>query len=350
MTPSTPTSEASVSGQTKPLLIATEEAFATWEYIETYLWLAGRSEAVGLRYPAIMLSRPDIQERLTNIDLRLADMDEHGVDVHLLSLTSPGVQVFDADLGAAIARRTNDALAALIQLHPQRLCGLAAIAPQDPEGAAAEIERAIGDLGLNGIIINSHTHGEFLDDPKFWPIFDAAVRHRAPIYLHPTFPPDNMVKPYERYGMAGAIWGFGAETSLHAVRMVLGGVFDHYPDLQIVLGHMGEALSFWFLRLDLMHKKLMAHRNLPPNMVKLKRLPSEYIRSNFHFTTSGMYWDDLLEFTLKAMGIERILFSIDYPFETSKPSVDFIRQIPMSDNNKKLIMADNAIKLFGIRR
>jgi len=331
------------------VIIATEEAFATSEFLDTYLDFAAARQNEGMLFAASVLSRPGMRDRLTDIDVRLAEMDAHGTDMHLMSLTSPGVQVFDPDLGTALAIRVNNEMAALIRQHPNRLAGLAAIAPQDPRRAAAEIERAMGDLGFNGIIINSHTQGEFLDDRKFWPIFDAAVKHRAPIYLHPTFPPDTMIEPYVRYGLNGAIWGFGAETSLHAVRLVMSGVFDRYPELQIVLGHMGEALPYWFLRLDLQYQKQIARQQHPPGMVKLNRMPSDYFRSNFHFTTSGMYWNDLLEFAIKTMGAERIMFSIDYPYEPSTRSTEWIKQIPVSPQDKDRIMSGNAIKLFQIR-
>lgn len=276
-----------VQAAAKLPLIATEEAFATPEFLKAFLDFAASSTNRGVRYAAELLARPALQSKLTDMEVRLAEMDANGVDWHLASLVSPGVQVFDADQGSALASQVNDALAAHIRRHPGRLCGLAAIAPQDPERAAGEIGRAMTELGLNGIIINSHTHGEFLDDPKYAPIFAAAVRYKAPIYLHPTFPPDEMIKPFEHYNMTGAIWGFGAETSLHAVRMILGGVFDRHPDLQVVLGHMGEALPYWFFRLDLMYRKLLARADQAPGMVRLARAPSEYVRSNFHFTTSG---------------------------------------------------------------
>jgi 5-carboxyvanillate decarboxylase len=329
-------------------VIATEEAFATAEYLDTFLKVASNSPHEGIRYAAMHMTRPDVQKPLTDIEARLADMDAHGVDMHLLSLTSPGVQVFDADLATELAARSNDELVAWIRKYSKRFCGLAAVAPQDPKRAAAEIERAIGHLGLNGVIINSHTNGEFLDDAKFFPIFEAAVKHRAPIYIHPTFPPPEMIKPFERYGMHGAIWGFAAECGLHAVRLVLGGVFDRFPDLQIVLGHMGEGLPYWLFRLDNMYAKTITHKNQPPGVVRLNRLPSEYIRSNFHLTTSGMFWNDVLEFAIKTMGIDRVIFAIDYPYETSKMATEFINNAPLSPADKALVLSRNAQKLFNI--
>ena len=338
----------SSGGGSKPRMIAIEEAFATREFLDHLLKSAASSPYEGVRYAAMVMSRPAVADRLTSIDVRLADMDAHGVDMHVVALSSPGVQVFEPKFATALATKVNDELAGWKRKYPKRFACLAAIAPQDPKAAAEEIDRAIGDLGLNGIIINSHTNGEFLDDPKFWPILEAAVKHRAAIYLHPTFPSPAMVKPYERYGMHGAVWGFAAECGLHAMRMVLGGVFDHFPELQIVLGHGAEGLPYWFYRMDLVHTATMAFASQPPGMVHLKRKPSEYVKSNIHLATSGMCWDDVLLFGIKAMGVERVMFAIDYPYESSKVAADFIRNAPLSEKDRALVLSGNAERLFKI--
>ena len=208
--------------------------------------------------------------------------------MHFLGITGPGPQAFDAKLGTKLSIIANDTLAAAIARHSARFAGLAAVAPQDPAAAAREIHRAINTLGLGGVIINSHTHGEYLDDPKFWPIFEAAVAVDAPNYLHPTFPADSMIEPYSHYGMMGALWGFGADTSLYAVRMIMGGVFDSFPTLKIVLGHMGEAIPFWLGRLDNRYQNILRRGGLEPlGLKKLERLPSEYFRTNFWMTPAG---------------------------------------------------------------
>jgi 2,3-dihydroxybenzoate decarboxylase len=329
-------------------LIATEEAFATTEYIDAFLAVASTSESAGVRYAARMIAHQQTAQKLCDIELRMAEMDAGGVDVHLMSLVSPGVQIFDADRATHLATKINDDMAALIRRHPDRLAGLGAIAPQDPIRAAAEIDRAINVLGLNGVIINSHTSGEFLDDTKFEPILAAAQKHRAPIYIHPTFPPDAMIKPFERYEIHGALWGFAAECGLHAVRMVLGGVFDRFPNLQVVLGHMGEGVPYFLFRLDNIYQMLMSHTPRPPGMLALKRKPSDYIKSNIHITTSGMFWPDLLDFAIKAVGPEQILFAVDYPFESSRAASDFIVKSPISATDKTRIASGNAERLFRI--
>ena len=329
-------------------LIATEEAFATPEYIDAFLAVASTSQSAGVRYAAHMIAHQQTAQRLCDVELRLADMAAGGIATHLMSLVSPGVQIFEPDRASALAMKINDEMASLIRRHPNKLAGLAAIAPQAPAEAAAEIDRAINVLGLSGVIINSHTNGEFLDDAKFEPILAAAQQHHAPIYIHPTFPPDGMIKPFDRYEIHGALWGFAAECGLHAVRMVLGGVFDRFPDLQVVLGHMGEGLPYFLFRLDNIYQMLMSQTAPPPGMLALKRKPSEYIKTNMHITTSGMFWPDLLDFAIKAVGPEHILFAVDYPFESSRAASDFIVKAPISAEDKTRITSGNAERLFRI--
>lgn len=330
-------------------LIATEEAFAPPEYIADFLKLTESVDTAVSRYLAIYYRRAEAVRQLTDLDYRLAEMDAHGVDMHLLSITGPGVQAFDAARGTALAIAANDMLAEAITRHPTRFAGLGAIAPQDSAAAAREVERVMGKLGLGGIIINSHTHGEYLDDPKFWPIFEAAVAHDAPVYLHPTFPSDAMIGPYSDYGMMGALWGFGADTSLHAVRMIMGGVFDAFPKLKIVLGHLGEAIPFWLGRLDNRYQNIVRRGGLEPlGMKRLERLPSEYFRSNFWITTSGMMTNEPLEFCLKQFGADRMMFAVDYPYEQTAEAVPFIRNAPLGDEDMRKITHATAETLFGI--
>ena len=331
-------------------LIATEEAFAPREYVDEYLKLSDRLDSAASRYLAIYYRKAEMVRQLTDLDYRLDEMDRFGVDMHLIGITGPGVQAFDAKLGTELAVIANDTLAAAIARHPTRFAGLAAIAPQDPAAAAREVDRAIGKLNLNGIIINSHTNGEYLDDPKFWPIFEAAVAHDTPIYLHPTFPADSMIEPYSKYGMMGALWGFGADTSLHAVRMIMGGVFDAFPKLKIVLGHLGEAIPFWLDRLDNRYHNILRRGGLEPlGMKQLERLPSDYFRTNFWVTTSGMMTNPPLQFCLDMFGPERVLFAIDYPYEQTAEAVPFIAAAPLDDAARRRVTHANAEALFRIQ-
>ena len=330
-------------------LIATEEAFATIEYIDEYLKLTEHLDTKPAQYLSIYYRQAETVRQLTDIDSRLAEMDAFGVDLHLLGIAAPGVQAFDASLGTELAALANETLARAIARHPTRFAGLTAIAPQDPAAAAREVIRGMRELGLNGVIINSHTHGKYLDDPKFWPIFEAAVACDAPIYIHPTFPSDEMIKPYQDYGMMGALWGFGADASVHVVRMIMGGVFDAFPTLKLVLGHLGEGMAFWLDRLDNRYANIVRRGGLARlGMKQLDRPPSEYFRSNFYMTTSGMNTDPPLRFCLDMFGPDRIMFAIDYPYEQTADAVPFIRAAPLDDDARRRITHQNAEALFRI--
>jgi 2,3-dihydroxybenzoate decarboxylase/5-carboxyvanillate decarboxylase len=213
---------------------------------------------------------------------RLRDMDANGVDMQLLSLTAPGVQLFDADTATELATLANDRLAEIIARQPLRFAGLASFAPHSPRRAVREMERAVNELKLNGFVVNSHTNNEYLDEPKYWPLLEAAEALDRCIYIHPRGPSDQLSGPMRDYGMFAALWAYGVEVSTHAVRLVLSGVFDRYPRLKICLGHMGEAVHFWSWRLDFMSER--AQRAGAP---RLQLKPSEYLRRNFVITTSG---------------------------------------------------------------
>lgn len=330
-------------------LIATEEAFAPQEYLDEYLKMTKNVDTPVARYLGIYYKKPEFVQQLTDMDYRLGIMDQHAVDMHLLSITGPGVQAFDATLGSELAMLTNDKLAAIIAKHPTRFAGLAALAPQAPERAALEVERAMTQLKLNGLIINSHTHGEFLDDPKFWPIFEAAVASDATIYLHPSFPADSMIEPYTKYGMMGALWGFQAECSLHVVRMILGGVFDQFPTLRIVLGHLGEGLPYWLSRLDNRYQNILNRGGLQAlGMKKLARLPSDYFKTNFYVTTAGMNAKAPFDYCVNLLGAERVLFAVDFPYEQTGEATDFIRGAHASPEILRQICSGNAEQLFKI--
>lgn len=272
---------------------------------------------------------------------RLAIMDANGVDMHLLSLTSPGVQLFSPDIAVALARIANDRLAETICRHPTRFAGLATIAPHVPAEAAKEIERAVGTLKLNGVMINSHTFDEYLDDEKFLPIFEAAVAMNAPIYIHPRAPSSGMAAPFMKHNLETAIWGYGAETGLHALRLIVSGLFDRFPTLKIVLGHMGEGLPFWLWRIDFMH-------GASGDRKKLGKRPSEIFRDNFCITTSGMNWPLALDFCRQAVGPQNIMWAIDYPYQDTRGATQFMNAVVMADSEKRMIFSGNAERVFGI--
>lgn len=280
-------------------------------------------------------------------DERLRTMEEDGVAMHVLSLTVPGVQLFEPALASSLARETNDILHDVIARRPDRFAGLACLAPQDPTGAPREMERAIKSLGLNGFIINSHTNNEYLDQPKFWPILEAAEALGAPIYLHPRAPARTMSDPFNSYGMMGALWGFQAETGLHAVRLILSDVFARFPRLQIALGHMGESIPYNLWRLDYMSAAGRARRADPSSRAML---PSEIFKRNFTITTSGVEHPPVLRYALEVVGADNIMFAIDWPFQPSRPAVTFMNEVDIPDADKAKIFYGNAERIFGLRK
>lgn len=322
--------------------IAVEETFSIPEIIDAIEKLLAIHPEKDLGTAKALKFVPGIntiKERLIDLDdHRIKEMDKAGVDVALLSLWSPGVQLFDKQQAIELAELANDRLTEAIKRHPNRYGGLITIAPQDPQKAAQEIERGITRLHLNGVLINSHTNGEFLDNKKFWPVFEAAVAHKVPIYLHPRTPPESMYKAFADYTMDGAMWGFALESSTHVLRMILGGVFDEFPELKIVLGHMGEGIPYWLSRIDTISSRDR----------KTKRAPSEYFLDNFSITTSGMSWDPVLEFNLKVLGPERIMFAVDYPYVSYDASVRWMDKAPISQVHREMIYHKNAERIFNL--
>jgi len=335
--------------------IATEEAFATRDQLDGFRkLLAGGYDDPGFKslwgfYLGSQSPRARfIIERLQNTGSeRIADMDASGIDMQVLSLTSPGVQVFDAATANALATSSNDELAAAVARYPTRYVGLAACAPQDPRAAAKEIERGVNQLGLRGVIINSHTQGERLDDPKFWDIFAAAEALDVPVYLHPNAPPRDMIGPYLEAGLDGAVFGFQAETGLHLLRIIVAGVFDRFPKLKMIVGHCGEALPFWLYRIDYMHRAQVA-ANRYPHMVKLKRTPGEYLRDNVYVTNSGVAWAPAIMLCHQVMGPEHTLYAMDYPYQYLPSEVTVSDELPMSDADKMKYFQTNAERLFKL--
>ncbi|MBN9516662.1 MAG: amidohydrolase [Alphaproteobacteria bacterium] len=332
--------------------IAVEEAFVTPEIMaQWHVVLAGGNVEPGFAKmgETILAQTPankPLDDHLLDIGAgRIAHMDSLGIDMHILSLTSPGVQVFETALATRLAAESNDALAAAVKAYPTRFAGLAAIAPQDPAAAAREMERAVRKLGLCGVIINSHTMGEYLDAPKFRPIFEAAEALDMPIYLHPREPAPSMVTPYLDYGLFFATWGFAAETALHAMRLIMSGTFDRFPKLKIVLGHMGEGLPFWLQRIDnryLLELKIGATD-------KLAKMPSQYFLDNFVITTAGVTSMPALRLSLDVLGVERILFAADFPYEDDAEAVRFMDSAAVTEAERKQIYETNAQRVFKLK-
>jgi len=338
------------------LRIATEEAFATPEILAAWREMldAGSVDDPGFRslwgfYLTSDAERPRLlRERLVDLgERRLADMDATGIDRQIISLTAPGPQIFDAAGGSAMATLANDQLAQACRRHPDRFSGLTAIAPQDLKGAVAEIERGARSLGFNGVIINSHTHDEYLDDPKFWPIFEVAEALDTPIYLHPNTPSRGLIGPMLEAGLDGAIFGFGVETGMHLLRMIVAGVFDRFPGLKFVVGHLGEALPFWLSRLDYMHAATVRSRRYA-QMTELEARPSDYLRRNVWVTSSGMAWAPAIMFTREVLGGDRVLYAMDYPYQYVAAEVTAQDELPLSPEEKKAFFQTTAERVFRL--
>jgi 5-carboxyvanillate decarboxylase len=277
---------------------------------------------------------------------RLRAMDEASIDMQVLSLSFPGVEALDPSDATSMAKEVNDELFTVVKRYPEKFAGFAAIAPQVPETAAHELERAVKKLGFKGAMINSHIRGEYLDDRKYWVIFERAEELGVPLYLHPRQPSPDMIKPYLTYPqLATAAWGFAAETGLHAMRLICSGVFDKYPGLKIILGHLGEALPLWLWRLD--SRWIVGEGKGPPGLLAKKK-PSQYIKDNFYVTTSGMFWQPPLQCCYSALGPDRILFAVDHPYESSKEAVEFMDAASVCDSDKEKIYHLNAEKLLRL--
>jgi uncharacterized protein len=274
---------------------------------------------------------------------RIAEMDAAGIDMQVLSLNSPGVEQLDAAEAVPLAREANDFAAEAARRHPTRFAGFATIPTAAPEKAAAELERTVREHRFKGALINGHHRGRYLDDKFFAPILECAVALDVPIYVHPTQPPPAVVEasyagfsPEVSFMFANAGWGWHIETAVHVLRLVLGGVFDRYPKLQIIIGHMGEGLPFMMSRVDIM----------PPAMTGLQRPVSAYLRENVHYTFSGFnFTSTFLDLLLEA-GIERIMFSADHPYASMTQARQFLDALPVSPADRERIAHGNAERLL----
>ena len=288
-----------------------------------------------------------ICEQLQDIgDKRIANMDAAGIDMQVLSLNSPGVEQADAAEQIAIARESNDFLAEAVNKYPQRFAGFASLPIAAPDQAAEELERRVRQQGFKGTLINGHTRGRYLDDKFFWPILERAEALNVPIYLHPTIPPKAVVEasfggfsPPVTAVFAAAGWGWHIETAVHLIRMILGGVFDRYPKLQIVIGHLGEGIPFMLPRLN---------KNFPMELTKLDRPLGAYLRENVHYTFGGFNFPATFLDLLLEVGAGRIMFSVDYPYGSMAEARAFLEQLPVTAADRERIAHGNAEKLYGL--
>jgi predicted TIM-barrel fold metal-dependent hydrolase len=321
-------------------VIAVEEHFVTPAFV------AGPGKAANERMQRAPNGSKMIA-KLSNIsDERVAAMDAAGIDMQVLSLNSPGVEQADVSDAIACARDANDYLAEAVKAHPSRFAGFASLPVQSPEQAAVELDRCVRKLGFKGANINGHTRGRYLDDPYFTPVLASAESLDVPIYLHPTVPPKPVVdalysgfSPAVSGVFAANGWGWHIETAVHVLRMVLGGVFDRHPKLQVVVGHLGEGLPFMINRLN---------HTLPKQMTNLERTVADYLRQNLHYSFGGFNFLPTFLNLLAEVGVERIMFSVDYPYGTMEEAHAFLDSLPVSAADKARIAHGNAESLFRL--
>ena len=327
--------------------IATEEAWTFPELVDAqvrFLKSANAPDDPALRMGGMFASLPALQKMLCDLgDLRIAHMDEYGIDRQLLLLTAPGPQVLEAEEGTRLAARANDIAAEACAKRPDRFSALAAFQPQDPDAAALEIERAMKDLKLNGAVLNSHFRGHFLDEPQC----DAIL---AALYIHPTAPFDDRV--YAARATTGALGGFPHDVWNHTMGLVLSGAFDKYPKLRLVIGHLGECMPLHLYRFDWMQSNADGVPGLRGGQpaVTLKHPISHYFRNNIWITTSGVAWEPAIKFCMDVMGPERVLYAMDYPYQQSSDEVAAYDSMDLPAAHKKMLMQENAEAVFRLPR
>ena len=279
-------------------------------------------------------------------DGRIADMDAAGIDMQVLSVAANTVDKLDSATANALAHDANDWMAAAVRAHPDRFAAFATLALQEPDKAAAEFDRSVRQLGFKGAMLNGTANGQFLDHPRFTPIFEAAHALEVPIYLHPAPPPQPVMDAYYS-GLPGPLgfflstagWGWHVETGLHCLRLIIGGVFDRFPNLKIIIGHMGENLPFSIARAEMVFGRGATH---------LKRSIGEYFCEHFYLTTSGYFTTPPFLCMQQVVGIGRIMFSVDYPFSPNTLGRKFLDNLAVSPEDMEKITHRNAEKLLKL--
>jgi predicted TIM-barrel fold metal-dependent hydrolase len=317
----------------KPRVIALEEHY--FDPQVTQHFQAGGPEA----------RLPELRNRLLDVgELRIREMDEAGIDVQVLSHAAPATQRMDAETAIPVARSANDRLSEIVKTSKGRFEGFAALPTADPKAAAEELERAVTRLGFKGAMIHGLSNGQWLDDKRFWPIFERAQALDVPVYMHPAIPHPAVAEVYykdyvkEFPGLLTAGWGFTVETATQAIRMVLSGMFEAYPRLKIILGHLGEGLPFSLWRIDM---ALQRQGNRSTSF-------RDTFREHFWITTSGNFSTPALLCSVMEMGTDRILFSVDYPFVLNPPGMKWMQDIPLGQEDRAKIYGANAKRLLRL--
>ena len=317
--------------------IALEEHFAIPEVL---------ARAAHVRGPLLPAVESVVVPQLLDLgEQRLAAMDAVGVDIQVLSHTAPGLEhVLDAD-GPALARTANDVLLDAISRHPQRFAGFATLAVADPAAAAEELRRTVS-LGLRGALVNGTVDGRFLDDPGFDDLLTVAEEHEVPLYVHPGVPPDAVIQAY--YGgfspdvttvLSTAAWGWHAETAVHVLRLVLAGVFDRHPRLQVIIGHMGEMLPVMLDRVSTLLSPLSG----------LQRPVREYLTEHVHVTVAAVYSPPAFQAAVQTWGVGRLMYATDYPYVPAAAAHRFLQTIPLAPADRRRLAGENAAALLRLK-
>lgn len=312
--------------------ITLEEHFVTADYLNA-------TGAAGVT--------PELQPKLLDLGAgRIESMDANDIAIQVLSLATGGIDALPAGEATAVIRGTNDELAAAIRANPDRLAGFASIVAKDPESAAKELERCVNELGFVGLMLDGTCDGAFLDQPEFLPIFEAANALKVPVYLHPAPPPAAVKEAYYSglpdpagFLLSIAGWGWHAECGLHVLRLIVSGLFERFPDLQLIIGHMGEGLPY---ALDRSSGVLSATRQ---GMRSVK----ETFLGNVHVTTSGYFTKPPFQCAVDMLGIDRLLYSVDYPFSPNEKGSAFLNGLGLADTELEAFTLRNAERLLGLK-
>jgi len=317
----------------KPLVIALEEHF--------------HLPALNDAYPPVDANKaPAMVQRLEDLGAgRIQEMDATGIDIQVISHTAPALgKITDPAQAVHLARLANDHLHLAVQTHPGRFAGFAALPTPDPKAAADELERAVTRLGFKGAMIHGLTNGRFHDHKDFWPIFERAQALDVPVYFHPAVPSQAVVDAYYKDyvesvpGILRAAWGFTVETATQGVRLVLSGVFDAYPGLKVIFGHLGEGLPFYAWRIN-----MAFGRDWKPS-----RTFRDVFSEHFYITTSGFWSDPALLCCIQELGLDRIMFSVDYPFAPNQPATEWLSNVPLCAEDRAKLAGGNAKRLLKL--
>jgi predicted TIM-barrel fold metal-dependent hydrolase len=315
--------------------------------LEEHFWTAELAAAPGTGPLAVW--GPHIDDLLRDLgSRRLADMDANGIDVQVISHAPPAAQPLAEAVALARARRANDQLAEAVRAYPDRFAGFATLPTAEPEAAADELERATSELGLIGALVHSTlgSNGAFLDEPVFEPLLDRFERLDVPLYLHPGHPPEALHQVLYR-GLPPAVaarlstnsWGWHAEAGLHALRMIATGVFDRHPGLRMIIGHCGEMLPFLLARIDAMLR-----------VDTMALAPSQYFGRNIWVTTSGLFSVPPVLCAVQVLGVDQVLFSVDYPFGSNAAGRALLDALPLAPADKAKIAGGNAERVLRLGR